>query len=128
MEPCSCELLCQLYITIHDRSFGHAAPNEPLEMVNIRLSARGIRQKLKMPAVASGGGAPKPRTIRKVCLAGAGRFDDCPVYARDTLAAGAEIEGPALIEEYGSTTVMFAGDRARISETGEIIITLGVVQ
>ena len=37
-------------------------PNEPLEMVNIRLSARGIRQKLKMPAVASGGGAPKPRT------------------------------------------------------------------
>ncbi len=36
--------------SIHDRSFGHAAPNEPLEMVNIRLSARGIRQKLKMPA------------------------------------------------------------------------------
>jgi N-methylhydantoinase A len=97
-------------------------------MVNIRLSARGIRQKMKMPAVASGGATPKPRTIRKVCLARADRFDDCPVYARDTLAAGAEIEGPALIEEYGSTTVMFTGDRARISETGEIIITLGVVQ
>jgi N-methylhydantoinase A len=96
--------------------------------VNIRLSARGIRQKLKMPAAASGGGALKPRTIRKVCLASADRFEDCPVYARDTLAAGAEIEGPALIEEYGSTTVMFAGDRARISESGEIIITLGVVQ
>jgi N-methylhydantoinase A/oxoprolinase/acetone carboxylase beta subunit len=36
---------------------------------------------------------------------------DCPVYARDTLSAGAEIEGPVLIEEYGSTTVMFTGDR-----------------
>jgi len=80
---------------IHDRSFGHAAPDEPLEMVNIRLSARGIRQKLKMPAVASGGGAPKPRTMRKVCLASADRFEDCPVYGRETLAAGAEIEGPA---------------------------------
>ena len=99
---------------IHDRSFGHAAPNEPLEMLNIRLSARGIRQRLKMPEVASGGGALKPRTIRKVCLTSADRFDDCPVYARDTLPAEAEIEGPALIEEYGSTTVMFAGDRARI--------------
>jgi N-methylhydantoinase A len=114
--------------SIHDRSFGHAAPNEPLEMVNIRLAARGIRQKLKMPAVASGGDAPKPRTARKVCLESADRFDDCPVYARDTLAAGMEIEGPALIEEYGSTTVMFDGDRAKISGTGEIIIQVRAVQ
>jgi N-methylhydantoinase A len=97
-------------------------------MVNIRLSARGIRQKLKMPAVASGGSAPEPRAIRKVCLVRADQFEDCPVYARDTLPAGTEIEGPALIEEYGSTTVMFAGDRAKISETGEIIITLGAGQ
>jgi N-methylhydantoinase A len=81
-----------------------------------------------MPAVATGGGSPKPRTMRKVCLASADRFEDCPVYGRETLAAGAQIEGPALIEEYGSTTVMFADDGARISATGEIIITLGAVQ
>ncbi len=108
--------------SIHDRSFGHAAPNEPLEMINIRLSARGIRQKLQMPTLASGGGPPRPRTIRKVCLERADRFDDCPVYARETLSAGAKIEGPALIEEYGSTTVLFAGDHAAIADTGEIII------
>jgi N-methylhydantoinase A len=113
--------------SIHDRSFGHAAPNEPLEMVNVRLSARGIRQKLKMPTV-SAGATPKPRATRKVCLENADRFEDCPVYARDTLAAGAEIEGPALIEEYGSTTVMFAGDRAKVSSTGEIIIQVRSVQ
>jgi len=113
--------------SIHDRSFGHAAPNEPLEMVNVRLSARGIRQKLQMPPVDRGG-APKPRTTRKVCLENADRFEDCRIYARDTLAAGAEIEGPALIEEYGSTTVMFAGDRARIADTGEIIIRVRAVQ
>jgi N-methylhydantoinase A len=112
---------------IHDRSFGHAAPNEALEMVNVRLAARGIRQKLKMPTLATGG-QPKPRTIRKVCLQAADRFEDCPVYARDTLAAGAEVAGPALIEEYGSTTVLFAGDRARIAATGEIIIQLGTLQ
>jgi N-methylhydantoinase A len=98
--------------SIHDRSFGHAAPNEPLEMVNIRLSARGIRQKLQMPAVVSGGGVPKPRTIRNVCLESADRFEGCPVYARDTLAAGTEIEGPALIEEYGSTTEIIVQVRA----------------
>jgi N-methylhydantoinase A len=109
---------------IHDRSFGHAAPNEALEMVNVRLSARGIRQKMQMPALAAGA-VPKPRTVREVCLASADRFADCPVYARDTLAAGAQIAGPALIEEYGSTTVLFAGDTAKVSGTGEIIIQVG---
>ena len=92
--------------SIHDRSFGHAAPNEPLEMVNVRLSARGVRNKMQMPPIKTTGEVA-PRTIRKVCLESTDRFEDCPVYSRDTLFAGAEIEGPALIEEYGSTTVMF---------------------
>jgi N-methylhydantoinase A len=110
--------------SIHDRSFGHAAPDEPLEMVNVRLAARGLRQKMTMPSVAVGG-KPKPRTVRKVCVDSADRFTDCPVYTRDTLPAGFEIPGPALIEEYGSTTVLFAGDHAKIADTGEIIVRVG---
>jgi N-methylhydantoinase A len=113
--------------SIHDRSFGHAAPNEPLEMVNVRLSARGVRNKMQMPSIRTKGKVA-PRTIRKVCLASANRFDDCPVYSRDTLFAGAEIAGPALIEEYGSTTVIFRNDRATISKTGEIIIQVGAAK
>jgi N-methylhydantoinase A len=121
------ETIRQRFDSIHDRSFGHAAPDEPLEMVNVRLSARGIRQKLQMPTVA-GGTQPKPRIFRKVCLESADRFEDCPVYARETLSAGANIAGPALIEEYGSTTVLFAGDNATLSGTGEIIIQVGALQ
>lgn len=121
------ETIRDRFDSIHDRSFGHAAPNEALEMVNVRLAARGIRQKLKMP-VLPGGTKPNPRTIRKVCLTSAEHFDDCPVYARDSLPAAAEIAGPALIEEYGSTTVLFAGDTAKIAATGEIIIQVGALQ
>jgi N-methylhydantoinase A len=113
--------------SIHDRSFGHAAPNESLEMVNVRLAARGIRQKLKMPVLPAGA-KPKPTAIRKVCLTSADRFEDCPVYARESLPAAAEVAGPALIEEYGSTTVLFAGDIAKIAATGEIIIQVGALQ
>jgi N-methylhydantoinase A len=113
--------------SIHDRSFGHAAPDEPIEMVNVRLSARGIRNKMQMPAIKTSGKVA-PRTTRKVCLEDSDHFEDCPVYSRDTLYAGAEIEGPALVEEYGSTTVMFRGDRAKISKTGEIIIQLRAAQ
>ena len=46
----------------------------------------------------------------------------------DSLPAAAEIAGPALIEEYGSTTVLFAGDTAKIAATGEIIIQVGALQ
>jgi N-methylhydantoinase A len=113
--------------SIHDRSFGHAAPDEPIEMVNVRLSARGIRNKMQMPAIKTSGKVA-PRTTRKVCLEDSDHFEDCPVYSRDTLFAGAQIDGPALVEEYGSTTVMFNGDRAAISKTGEIIIQLRATQ
>ncbi|MEE2971247.1 MAG: hydantoinase/oxoprolinase family protein, partial [Pseudomonadota bacterium] len=47
---------------------------------------------------------------------------DCPVHLRDDLAGGAAIDGPALIQEYASTTVMFDGDRCVVADTGELII------
>ena len=120
------DIIRKRFDSIHDRSFGHSAPDEPLEMVNVRLAARGIRQKLQMPAVVVSG-QPRPRTVRKMCLKAADVFQDCPVFARDTLPASFTIQGPALIEEYGSTTVLFDDDRARISKTGEIIIDVGAI-
>jgi N-methylhydantoinase A len=109
---------------IHDRNFGHAAEDEPVEVVNVRVSARGERHKLRMPAVAAKGRA-EPIGARGVCLERADRIVDCPVYSRETLPAGATIANPALIEEYGSTTVLFGGDHATVSETGEIIVQVG---
>ena len=34
------------------------------------------------------------------------------------------IEGPAVVEEYASTTVLFPGDRLTVAETGELLITV----
>jgi len=50
---------------------------------------------------------------------------DCPIYDRRQLVSGTKISGPALIQEYASTTVMFAGDECIVTDTGEMIITLG---
>ena len=47
------------------------------------------------------------------------------VYERTTLAPGFKAEGPALIEEYGSTTLVWPGDRFEIGELGEIRIQIG---
>ena len=44
------------------------------------------------------------------------------VYDRDALASGFKAEGPAIIEEYGSTTVVWPGDRFEIGPLQEIRI------
>jgi N-methylhydantoinase A len=41
------------------------------------------------------------------------------------LRPGGRVSGPAVIEEYGSTTVLFEGDTATVADTGEIIIAVG---
>ena len=45
--------------------------------------------------------------------------------ARDRLGAGAEIAGPALIQERGTTTVLFEHDRCVVTPSGELIVTVG---
>jgi N-methylhydantoinase A len=41
------------------------------------------------------------------------------------LPAGFRIAGPALIEEHGTTTVLYAGDRCQVAPSGELIIAVG---
>jgi N-methylhydantoinase A/oxoprolinase/acetone carboxylase beta subunit len=40
------------------------------------------------------------------------------------LAPGQEFDGPALVQEYASTTVIFGGDHCKVTDTGELVITL----
>ncbi|MFC7733122.1 hypothetical protein [Actinomadura keratinilytica] len=56
------------------------------------------------------------------------RFDDwtpTPVYARDRLAPGDVLRGPAVVEEFGSTLPLHPGFRARVDPHGNIVITKG---
>ena len=50
---------------------------------------------------------------------------ETPVYARGRLAAGTALEGPALIEEMSSTTLLAPGQGATIDRIGNIVIRIG---
>jgi N-methylhydantoinase A len=112
------------FTEIHDQRFGHAAPDEPLELVNLRLTAIGARPKIGFPPLTAAKGRALAGT-RSVYLDDAARPTQCAVYKRELLAAGEEIEGPAVVEEYASTTVLFAGDSLRVAPTGELVIAVG---
>ena len=58
-------------------------------------------------------------------FADAGASVRCPVYRRADLGAGVEIAGPALVQEHGTTTVLFASDRCRVAASGELIVAVG---
>ena len=49
---------------------------------------------------------------------------ECPVYRREELPQDAEFTGPALVGEYGSTTVLFPGDGLAVAEAGELVISV----
>ena len=55
----------------------------------------------------------------------AAAWSDAQIYERTALAPGFKGDGPALIEEYGSTTLVWPGDRFEIGELGEIRIDCG---
>jgi N-methylhydantoinase A/oxoprolinase/acetone carboxylase beta subunit len=50
---------------------------------------------------------------------------DCQVYHRDELGIGNEIDGPALIQETGTTTLLFPNDCCTVMQSGELAIAIG---
>lgn len=54
-----------------------------------------------------------------------GRFAPTPIFDRDRLAAGGEIEGPAIIEQMDTTIAIEPGDLARVDDRGNIVIAIG---
>jgi len=91
--------------------------------VNLRLTAVGARPRITFPELVARGGAAQTGT-RAIYLDSAAQPTTCAVYARERLAPDMTIEGPAVIEEYASTTVLFPGDRLRVAPTGELIVTV----
>jgi N-methylhydantoinase A len=107
---------------LHDTRYGHKASEEPIEIVNIRLTAYGLRKKIVFPEKKTVQGNTAIKGYRDVYLNDPQRPVKCPIYNRDALPAGYTVEGPAIIEEYASTTCLSHGDRATICPCGEMSV------
>jgi N-methylhydantoinase A len=109
---------------IHDRRFGHHAPTEAVEIVNVRLTATGKRERSHFPPLP-------PATTDALIAHRPVIFDDsltavdAPIYDRERLGPGARVNGPAIVQEYASTTVLFPGDDMQVAPSGEMIVTIG---
>ena len=55
----------------------------------------------------------------------AGGLVSCPVYARDKLANGNRIAGPAIVEQMDATTVILPGMTARVEPYLNLVLEMG---
>jgi len=105
----------------HDRTYGFAAPEEPVEVVSLRLTSVGAIAK-PPPRQLESGGKAEPKEQRPVYFAESEDYVDCPIYDRYTLPAGATFAGPAVVEEFDSTTVVHPGFAVTVDDAGNLVI------
>jgi N-methylhydantoinase A len=104
-------------------SAGRVTGRQRVEWVNLRVTGVGP---MRRPPVARSapleGSAERARAgARPVYFDGT--FVETPIYDRARLGAGDTLVGPAIVEEQGSTTVVFPTLAARVDDFGNLILT-----
>jgi N-methylhydantoinase A len=89
----------------HRERYGYADKSRPTEIVSARVRATGITDKPRLKRWPSKRAHPANAShFAKVWLSE--RAARLPVYAREELTPGSKLEGPAIITEYSSTTLI----------------------
>jgi N-methylhydantoinase A len=106
----------------HEHRYGYATPEEDVEMVNLRVVAKGARERPTLPPGGGAGGADALLGHRPVWFGDPSSPADCAVYARERLAVGDVVTGPAVVEEHSSTTLLWPGDVATVAPGEELVV------
>jgi N-methylhydantoinase A len=104
----------------HERRYGYAARDERVELATVRVTAAGPSGAPPSPAADPGAGEASAGRIGTRDAWDAGVFVTATVYERERLAAGARIEGPAIVQQYDTTTWLPRGWRATADPFGNL--------
>jgi N-methylhydantoinase A len=113
--------LIENFNAAHLKTFGYNyAGKQKVELVNFCVSGFGVIDRPGVPKLELGGKTAPQATKRKVYFKGA--FTETPVYQRGAFGAGFTLEGPAIVEEFGSTTVVFPGQKLEVDPHGILLV------
>ena len=126
-EAAQREALIRAFRDAYGEKFTHAPPDVPIEFINIRVSATTEGQAVHASEAASGpADADEAREPdRAIHFEEAGGMVETRVYARSRLRPGMSFEGPAVVEDAGSTFVVGPAGRCRVAPSGSIVVDLG---
>jgi N-methylhydantoinase A len=112
------------FIEVYNRTYGNIDQNGQLEITGIRISAFAsiLRLEPSQLKLSTEDGEAQPLGFRSVYFPEVDGRYNTPIYRREQLKVGFSGLGPAIIEEYGSTTIVGVKDRFSIGQFGEIWI------
>ncbi|MEA2071071.1 MAG: hydantoinase/oxoprolinase family protein [Asgard group archaeon] len=112
----------------HKNIYGYILPEEKLEIVNIRVNSIGLIKNPSLTKIPAGKTTPQENSIvdsREVFFDELDDFSSTPIYDRAKLCANNQLKGPAIIEQYDTTTVLPPNWKADIDEFGLVHISKG---
>ena len=110
----------------HERRFGYCDYGERVMVVNVRLKARGVSTLHVLNTHENSTGTPAtPLTTRTVVFANLAHSlpHEVPVYRRETLQRGDTWQGPAIITQYDTTTVVPPAWQFTVDTFGNLLLT-----
>jgi N-methylhydantoinase A len=109
------------FLDAHRTAYGYATEGEPIEAVNLRLTAFGRTEIYREAEPGNRNSEAKPKTHRAVWFT-ADAPTKTPVYQRRDLAPGTEIAGPSIVEQLDATTPIHPSDIATVDPAGNLLI------
>jgi N-methylhydantoinase A len=106
----------------HERAYGHAHPDRPLEVVTLRVRLIVPTPKPAVREVRVRASRHKPKPLRAKQVWFNGSFRETRLYDRSNLAPGDRFSGPGVILEYSSTTVVPPGFECRVDALQNLVL------
>jgi N-methylhydantoinase A len=100
----------------HEREHKYRRDDAPIELYRLNLTAVGKMADVELPHQEPQESTPEPKSSRTVIFDDGERVEETPVYWRPELLPGAVIDGPAIIDQLDSTTVVPPGVKAEVDE------------
>ena len=125
-EEFDVQLMARRFHQAHLDRYTYSRDELPIQLVNLRATATGRVNKLRLQPLESRGTADAAGALketRDVHLEG--KWVRTRVYDRERLFAGMDLRGPAIVEEMGSTTLISPGWTGRVDSVGNILLHAG---
>jgi N-methylhydantoinase A len=106
---------------LHERLYTFAQEDTPVEIVTLRVDARGVFPVPALRELPTAGPLADARVGTQSIALETGPAE-AAIYARDRLGAGARIEGPAIVTQLDATTLLLPGQSATVDRFGNLIV------
>ncbi|MGI9557527.1 MAG: hydantoinase/oxoprolinase family protein [Solirubrobacterales bacterium] len=112
------------YHETHEREFGYSIPPHAaeVEIGQVRLVALGLIDKPTLSAADASANGSGPPGKRQAYFEEYGGWMDVDAYVRDEMSPGATIEGPAVIDQFDSTTVLPPETSAKVDDYANLLV------